>query len=159
MNKKDRLVAVYIDSENVATWITKYSNEFFSWLNKLCDSTGKTMIKKLFGTYSPRWYYAYKVAADSGYYIELIPNSNHKNGVDFYITIDIMKIIQKNDNLTDIILATGDADFYPLIKEIINNGINVIIIGDFRNSSRKLKEIATKFIEINPLIIKQLVKI
>ncbi len=55
-------------------------------------------------------------------------NNNSKSLADPMIIIDIMETLLKNDNITTIALMSGDKDFVPVIRKIMEYGKKVILI-------------------------------
>jgi len=77
-----------------------------------------------------------------------IARNTYKCNFDIEMTMDIMKIA--HETKPDIIvLATGDSDFIPLVKELRKKGIRVEIASFVENTSKKLAMIASGFINLN----------
>lgn len=64
-----------------------------------------------------------------------IDSSYQQKGVDTLLTIDLSRI-PKKENISDIILLTSDTDFVPIINDLYEDGINVIL-AYFTDKKRK----------------------
>jgi uncharacterized protein (TIGR00288 family) len=76
------------------------------------------------------------------------PYSTNKNATDIKMTVDIMKILCQNNNISYVALATSDSDFTPLVTEIKSLGIQVIGFGETKTSSI-LQQACSEFLELN----------
>jgi uncharacterized LabA/DUF88 family protein len=74
--------------------------------------------------------------------------TKHKNGTDIKLTIEIMKDLFTNQSVETFIIASADTDYIPVIKEIKEQGKEVILLKDkntYLNSV--LKDAADQVIE------------
>lgn len=55
-----------------------------------------------------------------------IDNTYQQKGVDTLLTIDLSRI-PKREGILDVIVLTSDTDFVPIIKDLSEDGINVIL--------------------------------
>ena len=55
-----------------------------------------------------------------------IDNTYQQKGVDTLMTMDLSRIPNK-EGIKDLIVLTSDTDFVPIIKDLIEDGINVIL--------------------------------
>jgi len=55
-----------------------------------------------------------------------IDNTYQQKGVDTLLTIDLSRI-PKREGISDVIVLTSDTDFVPIIKDLSEDGINVIL--------------------------------
>ena len=55
-----------------------------------------------------------------------IGNAYQQKGVDTLLTIDLSRI-PKKEGINDVIVLTSDTDFVPIIKDLSEDGINVIL--------------------------------
>ena len=55
-----------------------------------------------------------------------IGNSYHQKGVDTLITIDLSRIPRK-ENINEVILLSSDTDFVPIIEDLKEDGVKVIL--------------------------------
>jgi uncharacterized LabA/DUF88 family protein len=55
-----------------------------------------------------------------------IDNTYQQKGVDTLMTIDLSRI-PKKESIRDVIVITSDTDFVPIIKDLKEDGINVIL--------------------------------
>jgi len=55
-----------------------------------------------------------------------IDNTYQQKGVDTLLTIDLSRIPRK-EGISDVIVVTSDTDFVPIIRDLSEDGINVIL--------------------------------
>jgi len=55
-----------------------------------------------------------------------IDNTYQQKGVDTLLTIDLSRI-PKKENISNVIVLTSDTDFVPIINDLSEDGINVIL--------------------------------
>ena len=62
----------------------------------------------------------------------------HQKGVDTLLTMDLMKLKSNNEKIRTVILLTCDTDFVPVIQELRDDGIKIILYyyTDFRRNSQ-----------------------
>jgi uncharacterized LabA/DUF88 family protein len=64
-----------------------------------------------------------------------IGNTYHQKGVDTLITIDLSRIPRK-ENINEVILLSSDTDFVPIIEDLKEDGVKVIL-AYFTDKKRK----------------------
>jgi uncharacterized LabA/DUF88 family protein len=64
-----------------------------------------------------------------------IDNTYQQKGVDTLLTIDLSRI-PKKENINEVIVLTSDTDFVPIINDLSEDGINVIL-AYFTDKKRK----------------------
>jgi uncharacterized protein (TIGR00288 family) len=125
-NKK---IALFIDCENI-------SHEYIDDILNELASYGEVNIRKAYGNWKHNTLKNWDdILLD--YALEPIyqkPYNNSKNASDIRMTVDIMKIICKNNNIDMIALATSDSDFTPLIMEI-KSEVQVIGFGENKTNN------------------------
>ncbi|PBP46338.1 NYN domain-containing protein [Pseudomonas syringae] len=166
---------VYVDNSNV--WIegkhvAAYANGLAPsvWdavTNKICDNTWnldfgklfafaggeKAEVRKaaLFGSRPPQndsvWDAARRNGWDVKTYDRNIANHEKKIDTDIVATMieDSFLLLQPGDEIT---LVAGDADYVPAIEKLKARGIAVHVVF-WKHASRELKQVATKFIELD----------
>jgi len=142
----DTKVALFIDCENVSS---KYIDDI---MNELA-TYGEVNIRKAYGDWESRVLSSWKKIRFE-YGLESIlqpPYSSSKNATDIKMTVDIMNIVHRDNNIKHIALATSDSDFTPLVNEIKANGIQVIGFGEPKTSD-VLRSSCSQFSELKPLI-------
>jgi uncharacterized LabA/DUF88 family protein len=77
-----------------------------------------------------------------------IAGDTYKCDFDVEMTMDIMRIAH-NTKPDIVVIATGDSDFIPLVKELRNMGIRVEIASFQENVSRHLQRVSSGFIDLN----------
>jgi len=89
---------------------------------------------------------------NSGFYVNskvgTIAGDTYKCDFDVEMTMDIMRIATTTKP-DIIVLATGDSDFIPLVKELRNMGIRVEVASFRESASRHLQRVASGFIDLN----------
>lgn len=78
-------------------------------------------------------------------HIRLVGGSK-KNKVDKKMFEEILNEAKKKDHANTIVIATNDADFVPVVKEIADMGICVIIMGLKSSLSDKMKKACDSFV-------------
>jgi uncharacterized LabA/DUF88 family protein len=77
-----------------------------------------------------------------------VAGDSYKCDFDVEITMDVMRIAH-NTKPDIIVLATGDGDFVPLVKELRNMGIRVEVASFQESISRELERVSSGFIDLN----------
>lgn len=78
-------------------------------------------------------------------HIRLVGGSK-KNKVDKKMFEEILNEAKKKDHANTIVIATNDADFVPVVKEIADMGIRVIIMGLKSSLSDKMQKVCDSFV-------------
>jgi uncharacterized LabA/DUF88 family protein len=82
------------------------------------------------------------------------PDGRNKSDLDISIALDIWEAALRNE-MEAVILASGDSDFVPLVERLVDQGIDVYIIGPDRATAWELIVAATWFLnasEVDGLI-------
>lgn len=77
---------------------------------------------------------------------------NHKNAVDNSLIQSCSSIVKQYPEINQILLISGDADFLPLLRKMLKQGIKVIILCQKGNKNRKYLEKASQVILLSDLI-------
>ncbi len=99
-----------------------------------------------------RFYSMLKKIGYKVYYMELIKRGDSfiSKGLDVQLSVDAM---QKLPLFKKFVLVSGDGDFVPLLKKIINNSIDVLVISLPFTTGYLLKKIAgASFLNLETLI-------
>ena len=139
LNKK---IALFIDCENISS---KYIDDI---MNELAIY-GEVNIRKAYGNWENNKLNGWKDKRFD-YALESInqpPYSMNKNATDIKMTVDIMKILCQNNNISYVALATSDSDFTPLVTEIKSLGIQVIGFGETKTNNI-LQQACSQFLEL-----------
>ena len=139
-NKK---IALFIDCENIS------SNYIDDIMNELAIY-GEVNIRKAYGNWENNKLNGWKDKRFD-YALESInqpPYSTNKNATDIKMTVDIMKILCQNNNISYVALATSDSDFTPLVTEIKSLGTQVIGFGETKTNNI-LQQACSEFLELN----------
>ena len=141
---KPRL-AIYWDVQNV-----RISPEKIKLLNQWLNQKGDRLIQKAFAYWRKENEQLEKAIANEGCDSFNVP-SPEKNAVDIKIMGVCKHDIMSERSIRIVILITGDKDYQPLVKELQNLGIKVILIHG-NNVSQRLKEAVDETYSINQLI-------
>ena len=139
----DKKIALFIDCENISS---KYIDDI---MNELAIY-GEVNIRKAYGNWENSKLNGWKEKRFD-YALESInqpPYSTTKNATDIKMTVDIMKILCQNKNISYVALATSDSDFTPLVTEIKSLGIKVIGFGE-NKTNNVLQQACSEFLELN----------
>jgi uncharacterized protein (TIGR00288 family) len=139
----DKQIALFIDCENISS---RYIEEIMDEL----ASYGTVNIRKAYGNWENEVLKGWKDKRFD-YALESIhqpPYSKTKNASDIKMTVDVMKIILQNNNISHIAMATSDSDFTPLVTEIKSLGIQVIGFGEAKTNN-VLQQACSQFIELS----------
>jgi uncharacterized LabA/DUF88 family protein len=71
-----------------------------------------------------------------------------KNSADIMMVIDIMETSQLSE-LKRIIIASGDGDFVPLIRKLNSVGIDTVVVGFGKTTSKYLRRNCSEFIDLD----------
>ncbi len=89
---------------------------------------------------------------DLNYRVTCLPKIPQQDGTfktvgdDLKICIDVLKEVKPGDRL---VLISGNGDFYPLIEEIKQRDVEVIVIASQDSISHRLQLLADRFVNIN----------
>jgi uncharacterized LabA/DUF88 family protein len=59
--------------------------------------------------------------------LQKVNNEFHQKGVDTLITMDLMRLLDKQNKVKTAILLTCDTDFVPVLQTLRDNGIEIIL--------------------------------
>ncbi|MFM6397988.1 MAG: NYN domain-containing protein [Planktothrix sp.] len=138
-------IAIYGDFQNVRT-----SPENIKFLHEWFNQKGNISINKYYANWSKENDQFAQALHQKGCKIIHVP-SGEKNAVDHEIMGDCKNDILSDRSIRIVILITGDKDYLPLVKELQNLGIKVILIHG-NNVSQRLKEAVDETYSINQLI-------
>jgi uncharacterized LabA/DUF88 family protein len=127
---KEKDFHIFIDSENFNPYLIKsILSEISGW--------GNISSIKAFGNFNLSCMSPYeKVLKDEAIEkIALSPISKLKNGADIALTVEAMKVLDTKTNST-LVFLTSDSDYSYLIKELVNNKIEVIGIGEEKTNKK-----------------------
>lgn len=128
---------IFIDAENFNPYLIK------SIISEISD-WGNISSIKAFGNFNLSCMSPYeKILRDKAIEkIDLNPISRLKNGADIALTVEAMKVLDSKTNST-LVFLTSDSDYSYLIKELVNNKIEVIGIGEEKTNKKFQKAFDT----------------
>lgn len=139
-------IATYWDVQNV-----RISPEKIKPLNQWLNQQGHILINKAYAYWRKETEQFEKAIFDANFDTISVA-SQEKNAVDDKIIRDCDNDIMSDRSIRIIILMTGDKDYLPLVKDLQQLGIKVILIHGDNNVSQSLKEAVDEFYNIKALI-------
>lgn len=160
---------IWIEGMHVAAFQNGLAPDVWSAVsNKICDQSWKLDFGKLFrfaggedvdvkkaalfGSRPPKNDSVWDAAKRRGFEVITYDRNvaNHEKKIDTDIVATMMEdsyelVTIGNDEMT---LVAGDADYVPVIEKLKKRGIPVHVVF-WKHASRELKEVATKFIELD----------
>lgn len=125
---RENRIALLIDAENIAP---KYAERIFEELNKY----GDIIIRRIYGDWSNNNVRSWMDISQQ-YAMKLVMQENNisgKNASDICLVIDAMKLL--HEKRTEVFcIVSSDSDFTLLAKEIRENGVTVIGMGEDKTS-------------------------
>lgn len=170
---------LYVDNSNV--WIegmhvaaAKHGHAPNVWAavqNRICDYNWKLHFGKLFafaggdradvkraalfGSRPPQNDSLWVAAERTGFEVKVYDRNvaNHEKKIDTDIAATMMEDSYERLEIgkDEITLVSGDADYVPAIEKLKKRGIPVHVVF-WGHASRELKEIATKFVDLDPYL-------
>ncbi len=149
MQNDERMIAVFIDFENVAMGVreSNYGNFDIDLVLKRVVEKGKILFKR---AYSDWHHYAEFKRAFHQAAIELIdvPQTRYsgKNSADIRMVVDAFDLSYQKDHIDTFVIVSGDSDFSPLVSKLRENGRYVIGVGVKKSSSDLLVNNCDEFV-------------
>ncbi|MBR1816280.1 MAG: NYN domain-containing protein [Lachnospiraceae bacterium] len=144
-NKNDAKIALLIDADNVAV---KYMDTIIDELSKY----GDIIIRRVYGNWMNSSIKGW-LENTNKYALNLImqeSNTSGKNATDICLVIDAMKLLYEG-KADMFCIASSDGDFTKLAKEIRENGIDVIGMGEDK-TPQSFTNACKKFVVLNQII-------
>lgn len=162
---------VWIEGMHVAAYAAGHAPSVWDAVqNKICNyewkldfgklfqfaGGDKAEVKKaaLFGSRPPKNDSVWDSAKRQGFEVIVYDRNvaNHEKKIDTDIVATMMEdsyeILKPGDEVT---LVSGDADYVPAIEKLKKRGIPVHVVF-WNHASRELKDIATKFVNLDPYL-------
>lgn len=144
-------IAVFIDAENVTSWIKQ---DGISQLLEELKSEGQLVIRRAYGVWS-RPQLAMHQATINQQGFELIhcyhPVSG-KNTADIQMAVDVIECAWQLPNINCFVLVTGDSDFSPVFRRLRQMDKKVIGVGQHSALSECVKTSCTRLIYTDSLL-------
>jgi hypothetical protein len=132
-------VALYIDADNISH---TYIHQILSTI-----ANSNVIIKKIYGDWSKQNMLQWLNKSNDNGITAIQCGRLNKNSSDIKMSVDIMKDLYTNNNITLFYLATSDSDFSSVIGEIKNMNKKAYCTG-YNTSSKMLINSCDKFISI-----------
>lgn len=115
-------------------------------------SLGSVAVNRAYGDWSrPEFnYYATTFADHEISMVQQFSSDAGKNGADIRIALDIAETMQRRADITDILVCSGDSDFYPLLQLCIRMGRQIHGVGVEKSTSQLWRK-ACKFVSYQVL--------
>ena len=143
-SKNDAKIALLIDADNVAV---KYMDTIIDELSKY----GDIIIRRVYGNWMNNSVKGW-LENTNKYALNLImqeSNTSGKNATDICLVIDAMKLLYEG-KADMFCIASSDGDFTKLAKEIRENGIDVIGMGEDKTPQSFVRA-CKKFVVLNQI--------
>ena len=144
-SKNDAKIALLIDADNVAV---KYMDTIIDELSKY----GDIIIRRVYGNWMNNSLKGWMDNTNK-YALNLImqeSNTSGKNATDICLVIDAMKLLYE-EKADMFCIASSDGDFTKLAKEIRENGIDVIGMGEDKTPQAFIRA-CKRFVVLNQII-------
>jgi len=145
ITQKANRIAVFIDAENVTSWI---KNDGVTLLIEELKQLGQIIIRRAYGVWS-RPQLAMHQASINQNGFELI-HCYHpvtgKNTADIQMTVDVIECAWQLPNINYFVLVTGDSDFSPVFRRLREMDKEVIGVGRHSTLSECVKTSCSRFI-------------
>lgn len=162
MKHKDNTtsVAVFIDGDWLYTATRRINKriDYANFFNILINNFGEETKIYFYGTINPinkqqaRFYISLAKIGYIVHYIKLIKRGARfvSKGLDVELAVDAMRILP---SLKKFVLVSGDGDFAALLKQVIDNGVNVLLISlPFFTGYYLRKTVGGAFLNLETLI-------
>lgn len=137
---KQKRVAVFIDGENI-------SNKKAEKIIKKSNNQGDIEFARVYGIQNtPSDKCWVKTSQELDIKHIRLGGGSKKNKVDKHMFSEILNEAKKKEHVDTIIIATNDADFITIIKEVRAMGIRVVIMGLKSSLSDKMKKACNSFV-------------
>ena len=144
LNNSEKKIALLIDADNISV---KYADCIFDELNKY----GDIVIRRVYGDWTKQTIASWMDVCQK-YAMKPVMQENNvsgKNASDICLVIDAMKLLFSN-KANIFCIVSSDSDFTLLAKEIRENGIPVIGMGEEKTPSVFINA-CRKFVVLNSL--------
>lgn len=133
-------VALFIDGENISH---KKAKEII----EKSKNRGQIVLSRVYGVQNNNadkcWI---KTSGELNIKHIRLAGGSKKNKVDKKMFEEILNEAKKKDHADTIVIATNDTDFIPIIKDVRDMGIRVVIMGLKSSLSDKMKKACDSFI-------------
>lgn len=137
---KGKQVAVFIDGENI-------SHKKAEKIMEKSANRGQIEFARVYGVQNNNsdkcWI---KTSGELNIKHIRLAGGSKKNKVDKKMFEEIFNEAKKKDHAETIVIATNDADFVPVVKEVSDMGIHVVIMGLKTSLSDKMKKVCDSFV-------------
>jgi uncharacterized protein (TIGR00288 family) len=148
---KENRIAVFVDAENVSSWI---KHDGITMLIEELMQLGQIIIRRAYGVWSRPQLAAHQAAINQQGFelIHCYHPVTGKNTADIQMTVDVIECAWQLPNISCFVLVTGDSDFSPVFRRLRAMGKDVIGVGQQSTLSECVKTSCTRFIYTNEYI-------
>lgn len=161
MLKKDQhIIGIFVDYHNIQISLRKFFTLPYpdiSLVKNYAEGLGKIVILNVYGDWNLFNKHRKYLKAVGG--IKLInephiktSNGKKKETLDMRMAFDIGTCVERSPEIDMYILATGDSDFLPVLRQIKIRGKKVLIFAEQNSLSHHLKKSATSIITYQELV-------
>ncbi|ATG90771.1 NYN domain-containing protein [Methylomonas koyamae] len=138
-------IAVFIDAENVGSWIKQGGVEIL--ISEL-KALGQIIIRRAYGVWSRPHLAMYQATLNKQGFelIHCYHPASGKNSADIYMTVDVMECAWQFNNINYFVLVTGDSDFSPVFRRLRAIGKEVIGVGQSSTLSQCVEGTCSRYI-------------
>lgn len=161
MLKKDQhIIGIFVDYHNLMISLRKFFTLPYpdiSLIKNYAEGLGKIVILKVFADWNLFYKYKKNLKTIEGVKLVHEPHLKTSNGklkelLDTRMAFDIGSCLERSPEIDMYILATGDADFIAVVKQLQIRGKKVLIIAEQNSLSHHLKKSATRIITYQELV-------
>lgn len=158
INGKRARVGMFVDMPNVNSGLREKSTHLnFRKLSEFARSKGKLTIARAYGIIHaneklPRS--ASEADREGFEFVPAIQNPEHEKDIDPRMIVDVARATM-DDLLDHYMLATGDADFVPVIRLIHERGKEVTVIPVKGTEAKLLLKVADSVVYADELIVRE----
>lgn len=156
MDDEERLLAVFLDFENLALGLEKGKGrlrfEVQTVLERLVEK-GKILVKEAYADWSRFPEYKQDLH-EAAFELIDIPKRNQtgKNSADMRLCVDAMDMCYAKEHIDTFVILSGDSDFSPLVSKLKENGKHVIGLAAKGSTSQILVDNCDEFIFYEELL-------
>ena len=160
MIKKRHKIALFFDYHNIQISLRKFfalPYPDISLVKNYAEGLGKIVILKVFADWNLFYKHKKNLKTIEGVKLVHEPHLKTTNGklkelLDTRMAFDIGSCLERSPEIDMYILATGDADFVAVVKQLQIRGKKVLIIAEQNSLSHHLKKSATRIITYQELV-------
>lgn len=137
----NHVIAIFIDAENI-----NYND--FNKINNIIENKGRIIVSNIYADWSEKSTIKWKeIAFKNGITCIQCDKISGKNSVDLKLTVDIMRYLYTNLDISFYYIVSTDSDFRHVVNEIKSKNKKINCIG-YNNANISIKSICDNYIII-----------